>query len=38
MKGALYLLNSRTLMLTCLRDWRFVPRFMLTLCQAQHED
>ncbi|KAI8578771.1 hypothetical protein K450DRAFT_245430 [Umbelopsis ramanniana AG] len=37
-KGALYLLNSRTLMLTCLRDWRFVPKFMLYLCKTQHED
>ncbi|OZJ03795.1 hypothetical protein BZG36_03001 [Bifiguratus adelaidae] len=38
MKGALYLFKSKTLMLTCLRDWRFVPRFILSLCKAQHED
>jgi hypothetical protein len=38
MKGALYLLNSRTYMHTCLRDWRFVPSFIIHICQAQHED
>ncbi|CAG8478849.1 9710_t:CDS:10, partial [Acaulospora colombiana] len=38
MKGALYLLGTRTYMYTCLRDWRFVPSFITRICQAQHED
>ncbi|CAG8443048.1 10173_t:CDS:10 [Funneliformis mosseae] len=38
MKGALYLLGSRTYMYTCLRDWRFVPKFITHICQAQHDD
>ncbi|CAG8548665.1 30916_t:CDS:10 [Gigaspora margarita] len=38
MKGALYLLSSRTYMYTCLRDWRFVPSFISSICQAQHDD
>jgi len=38
MKGALYLLGSRTYMYTCLRDWRFVPKFIIQICQAQHDD
>ncbi|CAI2164709.1 4841_t:CDS:10 [Funneliformis geosporum] len=38
MKGALYLLGSRTYMYTCLRDWRFVPKFITQICQAQHDD
>ncbi|CAG8434329.1 1354_t:CDS:10 [Diversispora eburnea] len=38
MKGALYLLGSRTYMYTCLRDWRFVPSFITSICQAQHDD
>ncbi|CAG8466985.1 9745_t:CDS:10 [Ambispora leptoticha] len=37
-KGALYLLNSRTLMHPCLKDWRFVPTFILRICDAQHVD
>ncbi|KAG9300251.1 hypothetical protein G9A89_011324 [Geosiphon pyriformis] len=38
MKGALYLLHSRTLMDTCLKDWRFVPTYITRICEAQHED
>ncbi|CAJ0904050.1 1258_t:CDS:10 [Entrophospora sp. SA101] len=38
MKGALYLLGSRTYMYTCLRDWRFVPLFITRICLAQHND
>ncbi|CAG8507014.1 6948_t:CDS:10 [Ambispora gerdemannii] len=35
-KGALYLLNSRTLMHPCLKDWNFVPTFILRICDAHH--
>ncbi|CAO3568761.1 unnamed protein product [Mortierella alpina] len=38
MKGALYLLSARTLTLPCLRDWRFVPDYVLRLCTAHHAD
>ncbi|KAF9434968.1 hypothetical protein BGZ76_007123 [Entomortierella beljakovae] len=38
MKGALYLLSAKTLTLPCLRDWRFVPDYVLSLCTAHHAD
>ncbi|KAG0174459.1 hypothetical protein DFQ30_004302 [Apophysomyces sp. BC1015] len=38
LKGALYLLTHRSFLMTCLRDWRFIPRFVLSICGAQHED
>ncbi|KAF7723510.1 hypothetical protein EC973_001885 [Apophysomyces ossiformis] len=38
LKGALYLLTHRSFLMTCLRDWRFIPKFVLSICRAQHED
>ncbi|KAF9994804.1 hypothetical protein BGZ79_000402 [Entomortierella chlamydospora] len=38
MKGALYSLSSKALMLPCLRDWRFVPEYVLRICTAHHAD
>ncbi|KAK3822755.1 MAG: hypothetical protein J3Q66DRAFT_424160 [Benniella sp.] len=38
MKGALHLLTSKSLALTCLRDWRYVPEYILLLCKAHHAD
>ncbi|KAI8327989.1 hypothetical protein BC941DRAFT_364207, partial [Chlamydoabsidia padenii] len=38
MKGALYLLTHKSILMTCLRDWRYIPDFILSLCNAQHED
>ncbi|KAF9169581.1 hypothetical protein BGX20_010129 [Mortierella sp. AD010] len=38
MKGALYSLSSKALMLRCLRDWRFVPEYVLRICAAHHAD
>lgn len=37
-KGALYLLTHKSILMACLRDWRFIPDFILSLCNAQHED
>lgn len=38
MKGALYLLTHKSILMACLRDWRFIPDFILSICSAQHED
>ncbi|KAG0049518.1 hypothetical protein BGZ83_005704 [Gryganskiella cystojenkinii] len=38
MKGALYLLSAKSLALPCLRDWRYVPEYVLRLCTAYHAD
>ncbi|ORX56233.1 hypothetical protein DM01DRAFT_330261 [Hesseltinella vesiculosa] len=38
MKGALYLLKHRSIQLWCLRDWKYIPAFILSLCQAHHSD
>ncbi|KAF8964857.1 hypothetical protein BGZ46_000706 [Entomortierella lignicola] len=38
MKGALYLLSSKALILPCLRDWRFVPDYVISLCTGYHAD
>lgn len=38
LKGALYLLRHKSILSSCLRDWRFIPKFVTSLCQAQHED
>ncbi|KAI8099232.1 uncharacterized protein BX664DRAFT_272366 [Halteromyces radiatus] len=38
MKGALYLLTHKSILMPCLRDWRFIPEFILSICNAQHED
>ncbi|KAI8379085.1 uncharacterized protein BYT42DRAFT_495617 [Radiomyces spectabilis] len=38
MKGSLYLLTHKSILMACLRDWRYIPKFITTLCQAQHED
>ncbi|KAG0355172.1 hypothetical protein BGZ54_001264, partial [Gamsiella multidivaricata] len=37
-KGALFLLSSKTLALPCLRDWRFAPDYVLRLCTMHHAD
>ncbi|KAI8988823.1 hypothetical protein BDB01DRAFT_842338 [Pilobolus umbonatus] len=38
MKGALYLFTHRSILHPCLRDWRFIPDFVISLCSAQHQD
>lgn len=38
LKGTLYLLRHRSLLVGCVRDWRYVPEFAISLCRAQHED
>ncbi|ORZ04733.1 hypothetical protein BCR42DRAFT_474389 [Absidia repens] len=38
MKGALYLLTHKSILMACLRDWRYIPDFILSICSAQHED
>jgi proteasome activator subunit 4 len=38
MKGALYLLTHKSILMACLRDWRYIPDFILSICNAQHED
>ncbi|KAI7863239.1 hypothetical protein BDF14DRAFT_1734412 [Spinellus fusiger] len=38
MKGSLYLLTHKPLLMICLRDWNFVTMFVLAICRAQHED
>ncbi|KAF9940539.1 hypothetical protein BGZ65_006679 [Modicella reniformis] len=38
MKGALFLLSSKTLILTCLRDWRYAPDYVLRICMGHHAD
>ncbi|KAL1919118.1 uncharacterized protein VTP21DRAFT_2500 [Calcarisporiella thermophila] len=38
LKGALYLLSNKSFLHTCIRDWRFVPQFLVNLCKAQHSD
>ncbi|KAI9246724.1 hypothetical protein BDA99DRAFT_526780 [Phascolomyces articulosus] len=37
-KGSLYLLRHRSILTPCLRNWKFIPSFILSLCGAQHED
>ena len=37
-KGSLYLLRHRSILMPCLRDWRYIPTFALALCGTQHED
>ncbi|KAG0235309.1 hypothetical protein BGW42_005476 [Actinomortierella wolfii] len=38
MKGALFMLSSRWLMLPLLRDWRYAPEYIMRLCNAHHQD
>ncbi|KAI9033800.1 hypothetical protein CLU79DRAFT_851017 [Phycomyces nitens] len=38
MKGSLYLLTHKSLLMICLRDWKFISMFVLAICRAQHED
>ncbi|EIE84146.1 hypothetical protein RO3G_08856 [Rhizopus delemar RA 99-880] len=38
MKGALYLFTHKSLLLPCLRDWKFIPSFITAICHAQHQD
>jgi proteasome activator subunit 4 len=38
MKGALYLFTHKSILLPCIRDWRFIPTFVETICGAQHQD
>jgi hypothetical protein len=37
-KGALYLIVSKTLLFVCLRDWKFFAKFALCLGRAQFVD
>ncbi|KAI8387347.1 hypothetical protein BD560DRAFT_321031 [Blakeslea trispora] len=38
MKGALYLLTHKSILMPCLRNWKFIPDFVLAICNAQHQD
>jgi proteasome activator subunit 4 len=38
MKGALYLFTHKSILMPCLRNWQYIPRFVLALCSAQHQD
>lgn len=38
MKGALYLFTHKSILMPCLRNWQYIPRFVLALCNAQHQD
>ncbi|CEJ03873.1 hypothetical protein RMCBS344292_17848 [Rhizopus microsporus] len=38
MKGALYLFTHKSMLLPCLRDWKFIPGFIMCICHAQHQD
>ncbi|KAG2196811.1 hypothetical protein INT47_002738 [Mucor saturninus] len=38
MKGALYLLTHKSIIMPCLRNWQFIPTFVMAICGAQHQD
>lgn len=38
MKGALFLLSSKTFLNVVLRDWKFISPFLKTMALAQHEE
>lgn len=38
MKGALYLFTHKSILMSCLRNWSFIPQFVMALCGAQHQD
>lgn len=38
MKGALYLFTHKSILMPCLRDWRYIPDFIMAICRAQHQD
>ncbi|KAI8373532.1 hypothetical protein EDC96DRAFT_498664 [Choanephora cucurbitarum] len=38
MKGALYLFTHKSILMPCLRNWKFIPDFVLAICNAQHQD
>lgn len=38
MKGALYLFTHKSILMACLRNWRFIPDFVMALCGAHHQD
>ncbi|KAF9586315.1 hypothetical protein BGW38_007062 [Lunasporangiospora selenospora] len=38
MKGALFLISTKALTLPCLRDWRYVPEYVMRICRAHHAD
>ncbi|KAF9978770.1 hypothetical protein BGZ73_000417 [Actinomortierella ambigua] len=38
MKGALFLLSTRSLMLPLLRDWKYAPDYICRLINAHHQD
>lgn len=38
MKGALYLFTHKSIIMPCLRNWQFIPTFVMAICGAQHQD
>lgn len=38
MKGALYLLTHRSILAGVLRQWKYIPGFIMAICGAQHQD
>ncbi|KAI7908029.1 uncharacterized protein BX663DRAFT_425475 [Cokeromyces recurvatus] len=38
MKGALYLFTHKSILMPCLRHWKFIPSFVMAICNAQHQD
>jgi proteasome activator subunit 4 len=38
MKGALYLLTHRSILAAVLRNWKYIPGFVMSICGAQHQD
>ncbi|RCI01929.1 hypothetical protein CU098_000361, partial [Rhizopus stolonifer] len=38
MKGALYLFTHKSILMPCLRNWKFIPDFIMAICNAQHQD
>ncbi|KAI9261229.1 hypothetical protein EDC94DRAFT_122877 [Helicostylum pulchrum] len=38
MKGALYLFTHKSIIMPCLRNWQFIPTFVMAICNAQHQD
>ncbi|KAI8975614.1 hypothetical protein BDF20DRAFT_879640 [Mycotypha africana] len=37
-KGALHLLTHRSVLMACIRDWRFVPKFIKAFCNTYEQD
>ncbi|KAI9483082.1 MAG: hypothetical protein EXX96DRAFT_599664 [Benjaminiella poitrasii] len=38
MKGTLYLFTHKSILMPCLRHWKFIPSFVMAICNAQHQD